>query len=855
MRLLSILVFTLIFNVTFAQKMPLTYYLPDISYDTGIPTPEAFLGYQIGEWHISHDQQLAYMRKLAELSPRITLTEYARTYEQRPLVYLTITSEANHANLSQLKAQHVAISNPEESNSINVTKTPLVIYQGFSIHGNEASGGNAAPLVAYYLAAAQGKEIDQLLANTIILLDPCYNPDGFNRFSTWVNMHKNKNLTSDSQDREYHESWPRGRTNHYWFDLNRDWLPVQHPESQGRIAVFHEWKPNILTDHHEMGSNSTFFFMPGEPTRTHPITPKKNQELTAKIGKFHAKALDKIGSLYYSGEGYDDYYYGKGSTYPDGNGCVGILFEQASSRGHVQDTDNGLLSFPFTIRNQVTTALSTQEAAVDLHDELLQYQKNFYQSAMKEAVADEYKAYVFGSESDPARTAHLVEILRRHQIEVYTLNKKVKAGGHTFQPESAYVVPCEQSQYRLVRAMFETITSFEDSLFYDVSTWTLPLAFNLPYAALDQGGAKGVTGTKVEGLKPILPTQKAIAKSEYAYLLDWDDYYAPKVLYFLQKAGLRTKVSNLPFTLEGRDYSAGTVLIPVQNQEKTAPEIHQLVEEAANSFHVSITAIKTGDALQGSDLGSNNLETLEMPKVLLLVGDGVSSYSAGENWHLLDQRMDVVVTMAEAEDLSRIDLDKYNVLILPDGRHSQLEGRATSKVKEWVRGGGTLIAIAGGVEWAMNNGLAFAKKKSAGKEDDQGQRPYQMLSRDRGGKVIGGAIFAAKADLTHPLLFGIHQSEMPVFRRGTFFVEPTDNPYATPLIYTDQPLLSGYINKENEELIRNSASLFVSSVGSGKVISFVDNPNFRAFWFGTNRLFLNALFFGHTISSSATVRG
>ncbi|NRB64880.1 MAG: zinc carboxypeptidase, partial [Saprospiraceae bacterium] len=355
----------------YAQPVSLNYYLPDITYDEAIPTPQEFLGYQIGEWHISHDQQLAYMRELARLSPRITLTEYAKSHEQRRLVYLTITSEKNHNNLDDIKAQHLALNDASQSSGMDVSEMPLVLYQGYSIHGNEASGGNAAPLVAYYLAAGKDKKVMDLLDNVVILLDPCYNPDGFTRFSTWANMHKNVNLPGDPQDREYSEVWPGGRTNHYWFDLNRDWLLQQHPESQGRIQVFHEWKPNVLTDHHEMGTNATFFFMPGEKTRIYPITPQVNQDLTAAIGNYHAVALDKIGSLYYSGEGYDDFYVGKGSTYPDVNGCIGILFEQASSRGHLQESANGLLSFPFTIRNQVATSLSTQDACIGLREEIL----------------------------------------------------------------------------------------------------------------------------------------------------------------------------------------------------------------------------------------------------------------------------------------------------------------------------------------------------------------------------------------------------------------------------------------------------------------------------------------------------
>ena len=290
-----------------AQKQPITYYLPDIAYDPAIPTPEAYFGWQVGEWHLSHDQQLAYMRTLDALSPRITLTEYARTHEQRPLIYLTITAEANHSRLEELRQLHLQLNDPEQGARADLGKVPLVLYQGFTIHGNEPSGANAAVLVAYYLAAGQSPEVKQILDQTIILFDPCLNPDGMQRFSTWANIHKNLNLTSNPADREYNEAWPGGRTNHYWFDLNRDWLPLQQPESRGRIRTFQAWRPNVLTDHHEMGTNATFFFMPGEPSRVHPLTPGVNQQLTGRIAEYHAAALDKVGSLYYTREGFDDF--------------------------------------------------------------------------------------------------------------------------------------------------------------------------------------------------------------------------------------------------------------------------------------------------------------------------------------------------------------------------------------------------------------------------------------------------------------------------------------------------------------------------------------------------------------------
>ena len=351
-------------NIAQDYSVNLDYYLPtNVSYNPNIPTPKSSIGHQVGDWHITHDKLVQYMYALASSSDRITIEDRGATFEGRPLLLLTITSANNHLNIETIRQQHLELTQKEPSTT-NINEMPIVVQQGFSIHGNEPSGSNAALAVAYYLAAAQGPAIDTLLNNTVILFDPSYNPDGLQRFAYWANTNKSKNINPDPNDREYDEVWPGGRTNHYWFDMNRDWLPVQLPESRARIATFHKWMPNILTDHHEMGTNSSFFFQPGIPSRTHPLTPQQNQYLTGEIGTYHATAFDKIGSFYYSKESFDDFYYGKGSTFPDINGSIGILFEQAYSRGHAQESVNGILTFPFTIRNQFTAALSTLEAAV-----------------------------------------------------------------------------------------------------------------------------------------------------------------------------------------------------------------------------------------------------------------------------------------------------------------------------------------------------------------------------------------------------------------------------------------------------------------------------------------------------------
>ncbi|MEM1324608.1 MAG: M14 family zinc carboxypeptidase [Bacteroidota bacterium] len=842
----------LFLTITLSAQIPDGYYLPDIDYDEDVTSPAEYLGYQVGKWHLTHDQQYGYLRELARTSDRVQLVEYARSYEERPLIYLIITGEENQQNIDELKAQHVQLADADNSRSLNTADMPVVTYQGYNIHGNEPSGGNAAVLYAYYLAAGNSEKVRDQLDNAIVLLDPCYNPDGFHRFSTWVNMHKNENLTSDPQDREYRESWPGARTNHYWFDLNRDWLPVQHPESQGRIRNFYEWRPNVLTDHHEMGSNATFFFQPGIPQRTNPITPQRNQDLTAKIGNYHAKALDEIGSFYYTQESFDDYYYGKGSTYPDANGAIGILFEQSSSRGHLQETRNGLLSFPFTIKNQLVTSISTLDAATGMRTELLDYQRDFFRDAADNGQKAKITGYVISETKDKGRLNAFLDIMEQHQVEVYALNKDVRVGEKNFKSGESFVIPADQAQHTLIRGMFEQSTTFKDSLFYDVSAWTLPLAFNIDFAPLSSSNfSKSALGSRFmreDGNS----AAASFGKSELAYLMTWDDYYAPKALNAVLAAGLRAKVATIPFSSGGRDYPYGTIQIQVSQQNLTADEIYQLLQIVAEETSVEIIPATTGLTPSGIDFGSNNFASLEQPKVLLLVGRGVNPYDAGEVWHLLDYRYDIPMSMSEINRLGSIDLSRYNTIVMVDGYYGDISSRGVEDLKDWSSNGGTIVAMKGAVRWLNGQSIANVTFKSGANAKGDARRPYASASADRGSEYIGGAIFESKIDLTHPLFYGYDRELLPVFRRGTLFFEPTNNPYATPAMYTDDPLLAGYIKSNRLEQLKNSATVVVNSNGRGKVICLADNPNFRAFWYGTNKLFANAVFFGNVISRATT---
>ena len=846
------IVFTycLLLSVTCITAQDLKYFLPEgVGYNPSIPKPKDIIYHEVGEWHITHDRLVNYMKAIASTAPdRVKLETMGFTYETRPQVLLIITSPKNHQRLEEIRQQHLLLSDPSRSSTVNIENMPIVVWIGHSIHGNEPSGANASLLTAYHLAAAQGKEMDELLENTVILVDPSFNPDGLQRFSTWANQHKSKNLVTDVNSREFNEAWPGGRYNHYWFDINRDWLPAVHPESQNRLAWFHKWKPNILTDHHEQGSNATFFFQPGVPSRVNPLTPEKNQELTAKLGKFHAKALDKIGSLYFTKENYDDFYYGKGSTYPDINGCIGILFEQASSRGHAQETANGILKFPFTVKNQFVTALSTLEGAKSLRKEFLEWQREFYKKAVAPSSGG-IAGYVFGDKKDEARTNLFVEMLLRHQIEVNELGDGYK--NNDFEKGKTYAVSLAQPQSTLIKAIFENIPVYKDSLFYDITAWNMPLAFGLPHASI-ANTVSGVLGKKVESVS-IKHGVFSGTKSTSGYLIEWDDYFAPAALYELLSEGIVVKVATnqfeIPVAGTPKKFKYGTILVPVSMQSKSADEIFNKVSLVTAKYGLKTYPLETGNSLSGSDPGSNKVISLTKPSIAIIVGPGASPLDAGEIWHLMDQRMNIPVTHLEQTVFNRVDINKYNTIILAGGAYADLN---KDKLKAWVQAGGTLILTEEAINWSVQAGISEVKFKRVKSPVDSTQRVgYTQREQIDGAQQMNGAIFGADVDLTHPLAYGYNQNTISLFKANKVFMEKSKNAYATPFYYKDKPLQSGWVSQQNQDAVKNSAAVIVNAVGSGRVINIADNPSFRAFWLGGTKLLMNAIFFGRIIDAAS----
>ncbi|MBO6573910.1 MAG: hypothetical protein JJ896_00715 [Rhodothermales bacterium] len=844
---------------SFAQSTD--YYFPEgTTFDPSVPSPEAFLGYEIGTFHTRHDRIVSYMRELARLSARAQYRSIGRTHELRPMPVLTVTSSANHQRLEEWRTRHLASLEGDPDPEV-----PAIVHLGYGVHGNETSSAEAAMLTAYWLVAGEGAEMDRIRREGIFHIEPVLNPDGRDRHTFWANANRAQPFVADRLDREHNETWPGGRTNHYWFDLNRDWLPLVNPESQARIDFHHAWKAQVVTDYHEMGANSTYFFEPSEPYGSwNPLLPEElYTDVTVDFARYWAESLDEIGSLYFTREVFDNTYPGYGSTYPNFLGGLGLVFEQASARGHIQESSHhGTLTFWFAIRNHVRTSLATVQAAIDKRADMQEYQRRFFASALSEADGYATKGWVFGDPVDHALNRAFLELLLRHKIRVHELSRSVEG----FEPGMGWVVPARQPMYRLARSIFERTETFADSVFYDASAWTVSLAYGIPDAEL--------RGTLPLGDEVIAVPAFAVPEvpfSQLAYLMDWRDSAAMPALQAMQAAGLRVEAAFAPFTARTSagevEFGRGSISIPVSIQEHSAEDVHAIVSQASMNHGAPVHAATSLGVVSGPDLGSGRFRPVRAPRVLIPMGDGVSSYEAGQLWHLLDTRVGMPVTKIDPADLGRVDWSDYDVLVLVSGAQRSFSGDRLDNLKTWIRGGGTLIAQRSAAAWAAQNELTpNVAAPGIGKPVDPEEKPdapkppperedYELASEISGAQAIGGSIWQADLDVSHPLGFGYTRRFLPVWRDHSWFFAPSQSPYGTvaQLIEGDAHL-SGYISDRNRDRLSGSPSVMADRLGGGTVVLMIDNPNFRGYWRGTSRLFVNALFFGDDIQAPSAPR-
>lgn len=826
------------------QAEPLEYYFPEEpTFRSNIPTPQSILDFEVGDRHVRHDQLIQYFKELANSSENVVLTQMGKTNEHRQQIIATISSKKNIENLDAILADR-------RVNKAQNPGAPAVIWLGYSIHGNEISGSNASMLVAYYLAAAKTSEVTELLDNLIIVIEPSMNPDGMDRFTTWVNGNRNKSFNSDPEHRSHQLQWPSGRTNHYMFDLNRDWLPLTQIESQNRVRNFHYYKPNVLGDFHEMEADGTYFFQPGVPSRNNPLTPAKAIELTNKFATYHAKALDNDNRLYYSEESFDDFYYGKGSTYPDINGGLGILFEQASSRGYATATPNGVLTFGFGIKNHLLTSFSTLTAALENKAELHQFREDFYNESLKLAAKEDFDGFLINEDFDRQRLNSFLTLLSQHQIKSYPLSKNHEDDHGYYRKENSYFVPIKQDQYRLIKTLFSKTTEFENNTFYDVSGWTMPLAFNISSRKI--GSIRDLKfSSKPWQAKATVTAAKLTAA--YAYAFSWDSYLAPKLLNQLLNKGIQARVASKPFSqlIDGKltEFSAGTIVIPTGIQQ--LDNWFEILTAEQKATPIKLIPLTSGLTPGGIDLGSPSLKPLTPIKVLLLGGHGVSQYEAGHMLYYLDEVLGIPVSIVDLHRTHEIDVTKYTHIILVDGEYPFLSDTINTKIKRWLQKGGIIYAQQTALRWLSGRSLLeanFISKNAINRAFDTDGLSYGDKEQQEAKQRIAGAIFNTKVDLSHPLMFGYHNSDLAIFKNRMVMMEQPSKPFMLIAGYKDKPLLSGYSADEMTSLVAHNAAIVAHNVGEGRIIASTENLVFRGYWQGTSKIVANALFFSKAFS-------
>lgn len=896
--MLTVLAF-LLPAASFAQT---SYFFPKAtSLDPNVPSPEKFLGYAIGSHYTRHEQIVDYFRELARVSNRLHVQSIGKTYEEREQIIATVTSPENYGRLEEIRQQHLTSVDP--SKPVLDAKAPVIIHLGYNVHGNESSSAEVSLLTAYYLAASKDAETDSWLKEAVIFIDPSLNPDGRDRAANWFNSYASWPSVADPQDKEHNEGWPAGRTNHYFADLNRDWLNLVHVESRNRVKFFHQWYPNVQIDFHEQGSNATYYFEPTPKRHESPIVPQFLYEENAVLARFHAKALDEIGSLYFTKENYDNLSPIYGSTYPKFFGSVAATFEQAGSRGLVTETTNGPLTFAFSIRNHLATSFSTIRGAIAEKENLFKVQKNFFRYALEQGRANPEKAYVFGDSRDANLTQKFLALLLQHHVAVYELDATTTLSGKKFEKGKAYLVPSEQPNFLIVHSLFEE-NILKDSIYYDNTGWSVIHAYGLQYAAVNTPGfAKGKPVTEAP-----LPRGEVIdGQSSLAYITAYTDYNASKALFALLNKGVVVKTAFKPFTAsigtERKSFGLGSLIIPVAGQPFSGDSLYRLILNTAQTTNLTFTSVASGFSAEGIDLGSSNIKAVKKPEVAVAFGQGVTASEAGQIWQLLSQQLSLPVTKLDVQNFERFSLKRYTTLVLPGGNYAAWSKAVVDKIKAWVADGGTLITFQNASAWAVQADLVREKLVEeatpnaraangalplpVATENRTASRPVQQSSFGQAGnenngeradataapkskttrvdyaeqqdvegaKRINGAIFATDLDITNPLAFGITSRKLFVNKNSSTFLQPSANKYATVAQYTAQPFVNGYTSKANIKKVSNSAAIILSPSGAGQVVLFADDPTYRGYWLGTNRIFLNAIFFANLTTISVGVAG
>ena len=836
---------------------------PDLRYDEAITSPTEFLGYEPGDHFTFHHKVMDYFKQLDEESDRLSLHRYAETYEGRGLYYAVISSEKNHTLIDEIKSDNRRLADPDRMNRTSaemlINNHPVTVWLSYNVHGNEASGSEAAMQSAYRLVAAMDDETRQMREQAVVVIDPMINPDGRDRYVYYYKTARSQILNSDPYDLEHDEPWPGGRTNHYWFDLNRDWVWLVHPESRGRIAAYQQWMPQVHLDIHEQGFNSNYFTMPGTTPRNQML-PKAYDKWATAFGNGVIAEFDKHNVNYATREAFDFFYPGYGSSYPSLMGGIGMLAEQGGhSRGgrSVETEDGYLLTLRQRVFDHYTNSIATVRTAVQNRQELLNYYRTFFTDDTRKG---ETEAYILPNNPNDY-TYELLAILHAHGVEIKQATESFSAKAYSFWDGNRrdrrfnsgdFIISTDQPRHIFLNTLMKRQMEIRDSVMYDMSTWSATMAYNLD-AAWTEDGLR--VDTKTVDAPPVYQGQLVNGDAGYAYVIDWKQRYAPNALSMLWQKGYRVRSAMDTFTKNGRTYGRGSLIVLLGRNYEKREEIGDDMAMIADSARVEIVGFDTGRMEQGMDLASRSSQPIEQPKVALMVDNPFNSYTAGQIWFLMEQWSDFGISRLRTDALRWVNLDRYDVLILPDswGSLSEvMDSTQQERLKRWVASGGTLIADSGSAlfltkEQSGMTPVASVKvdrktPESSTAIEPSAYTPYAARSDSSGLKRIPGTALKGHVDVTHPLGFGVDE-RVYTLKMNTDALMPAYS-LETVGYYEEEAgslLASGYISADNRKKLAGKAFAGVHRIGSGKVIFLVDNTQYRMFWMATSRMMQNAI--------------
>ncbi len=833
----------------------LLFFIVSITMDAQSKSPKDFLGYDLGDRFTRHHQVVDYFNHIAILNDNVKLIKYGETYEHRPLHLAFIASPKNFAKLEDLRLNHLKTAGTIKGDA---NEDIPIVWLSYNVHGNESVSTEAAMKTLYALVDPSNAETKNWLENVIVIIDPCINPDGRDRYVNWYNQYGNSPYNTNPDSKEHREPWPGGRANHYLFDLNRDWAWTTQTESQARIAEYNKWMPNIHVDFHEQGVNNPYYFAPAaEPY--HEVVTKFQRDFQVTIGKNHAKYFDKNGWLYFTKESFDLLYPSYGDTYPMYNGAIGMTYEQGGSGRAglgVQTADDDILTLKDRIAHHYTTGISTIEIASLNADKLKKEYKAYFDNARNNPIG-KYKSYVVRGANSKDKMHSLRILLDRHQIEygLSTTTNSVKGYSYIANKSTTLklskedlVVNTNQPKSNLIKALFEPNTKIGDSLTYDITAWAIPYsrgldAYALPNTvAYTEASLLNTGGTLTGASKP------------YAYLSKWNSTDDVAFLGNLLKHKIKVRFSKSDFSVEGKSYKAGSLVITRRGNEKLGDKFDEIIKAATKEFSRDVYGVSTGFVSSGKDFGSTSVAYLKPPKVALLSGDGVSSLSFGSIWHFFEQQINYPVTVLDTDYFSGVKLSKYDVIILPNGNYRQVLGNEKlKKVKEWVQNGGRLIAIdralntfSSSKEFDLSNFKDDDEKKEKEKADKSLKEKLELEAYDNRERrsvsnIITGSVFNATMDNTHPLGFGFSKQYQTLRLNGNRYAYLKDGVNVS-VIKTKKDQLSGFAGSNALKNIDKSLVFGVESKGRGEVIYLADDPLFRSFWENGKLVFCNAVF-------------